>query len=152
MILSNPSLALRLLPALLAAFLFASCNDSGDDSSNNNGNDSDNPTDETDDTDTMPPTPYDAVDCAGLGNDPAACEYVICEHEEWYDTEAINCEKNPTDRCEGMLACYQTEFACLINACPMGTALPETHDEKSEAGIYDCDNLFLSCTSELPEN
>ncbi|MBN2725263.1 MAG: hypothetical protein JXR95_14460 [Deltaproteobacteria bacterium] len=132
---------------ILTALSFAGC--SSDDSDSGTGADlSDTETAtsaDSADSDTMPPTPYDDVDCEAANQNSENCENLICMNLEFYLPLFDGCSLDTEELCTAKINCYDTLAECMKTACPPGTKVPETHDEKSEAGIYLCKSNFDSC-------
>ena len=133
----------------------------GDDDKAPDRNTDDNPSDDTSDstgttddsTDTAANgTETDAetieeilagIDCETDGEDPVKCAYEWCRKRLAYNETVSACDIQMTDTCAIDLACYEAYFTCMLEACPLGTPVPEG-DAKTP--LYDCDNDFSDCT------
>jgi hypothetical protein len=87
---------------------------------------------------------FDTIDCAGLGADPARCEYEWCMLKQTYELELTSCAASPSTQCLQYIECYDNFFDCMGSACPLGNLVPASKNQ-----IDVCKNTFTYCTLAL---
>lgn len=117
----------------------------------NTSPDSEQPTQPTSDAPTRVPLDElyacEALDADPFTTIPRTCDELACVSYQGLSTIQLTCDLGtlPAEYCSEYEACLATYTTCIIEACPIGTALEDIDQDQAER----CGDALSGCSEEI---